>query len=64
VGLGIEQLRTLDEVAGSLRVSPRTVRREVKRGRLAKPVKIGGAVRWPQSDVEAYMERLKEERGS
>ena len=58
-----DQFLKLQDVAERLRVSVRSVRREIARGRLAKPVKVGVASRWPASDVQAYMERLKQERG-
>lgn len=64
LAIASEQLLKVSEVAEMLGVSVRSVRREVARVRLAKPVKIGGASRWLRTDVEVYMERLKEERGS
>jgi hypothetical protein len=31
---------------------------------LAKPVRVGGALRLFKSDVEAYLQRLREQRAS
>ena len=57
-----EQLIGLSEFAELLRVTPRTVYRLIQSGQIPKPVKVGHSVRFPVSDVQAYIERLKQER--
>ena len=57
-----EQLIGLREFAELLGVTPRTVYRLIQGGHFPKPVKVGHSVRFPVSDVQAYIERLKQER--
>lgn len=49
-----ESLFTTYSLAKYLNVSPRTVQREVERGRLAF-VKVGGRRRYRKADVESYL---------
>lgn len=49
------KLLTMDEVAESLRVSRRTVQREIAQCRLAA-VRVGGQVRIPEAALAAYLE--------
>ena len=58
-----DSLLTLDKVAELLSVTKRTVYRLIAKGELAKPRKVGHSVRFFVSDVTAYFERLKGERG-
>lgn len=57
-----ERFITLDCVAEKLGVCVRTVRRLGERGELSKPVKVGRCARLPLSEVQNYMNRLKESR--
>lgn len=57
-----EQLLTLAEVALRLSLSKRAIYRLIAKGSLAKPVKIGGATRICESDLEQFLETLKAER--
>ena len=55
-------LLPLQEVARRLTVSERSVWRRVADGDLPAPVHVGGSCRWPVSDVQAYLERIKSKR--
>jgi predicted DNA-binding transcriptional regulator AlpA len=57
-----ERLIGLPVVINLLGVCARTVRRMVDRGEFPKPVKVAGCVRFFQSDVAAYLNRLKEQQ--
>jgi len=57
-----EQLLTLDDVASRLSLSKRAIYRLIARGSLPKPVKIGGATRLCESDLEQFLETLKAAR--
>lgn len=57
-----ERLVSVQEFAARLGVSPRQVYRLWHRGEIPGPVKVGGATRWLESDVEAYIEKLKQAR--
>jgi len=50
---------TTDEVAARLRLSPRTVRSWRSEGIGPRYVKLGRAVRYRRSSVDAYLERLE-----
>jgi excisionase family DNA binding protein len=52
----------LRELAETLDVTTRTVYRMIQSGLIPKPVKVGHSVRFPVSDLEAYIERLKQSR--
>ena len=52
----------LRELAETLDVTTRTVYRMIQSGLIPKPVKVGHSVRFPVSDVESYIERLKQSR--
>lgn len=58
-----ESFLTLDEVARRLGVSLRQVYRLIHRGELPQAVKVGRAARMPESELAAYVERLKGRRG-
>ena len=49
------------DVAVMLGTSQRTIRREVQRGRLSRPKKVRGCVRFLKSDVDAYVGKLREQ---
>lgn len=57
-----ERFINLREVADALSVNTRTIYRLIQSGLIPKPVKVGHSVRFPLSDVEAYIERLKQSR--
>jgi prophage regulatory protein len=44
-----------EQVAQTLGVSVRTIRRLDCAGKLPKPVRIGGAVRWRRDELEAWV---------
>ena len=50
-----ERLLSVKTVAEILNLSKRTVHRLNSSGRLPKPVKINGAVRWRESDIEKWI---------
>lgn len=51
---------TVREVASTLRLSPRTVRRYVKRGDFPNWWRTHGALRIPTADVDAFKARSRE----
>lgn len=57
-----ERFIGLKEFAELLCVTPRTIYRLIQSGLVPKPVKVGHSVRFPVSDVQAYIERLKSGR--
>ncbi|WP_109313073.1 AlpA family transcriptional regulator [Ruegeria sp. AU67] len=59
-----DRLLTDAEVASFLGVSKATVWRHAAKGSLPKPVKLGHASRWPESDVQAAVDQLKAQRDS
>ncbi len=46
---------TVNGVAEMLACSPRSVYRLVDAGRIPKPVKLGGMIRWPRSQIERWI---------
>ena len=54
----MDQLLTLQQIAAYLRVSPKTVRRFLKRG--LPHVRLGGCVRFVPGDVARWVEGRKE----
>ena len=52
----MQKLYTTETLAELLQVSPRTIRRERKEGRLPF-VRVRGQIRYRDSDVRAYLER-------
>lgn len=59
-----ELLLSVRQVAGRLGVCVRGVWRLVAQRKIPQPVYVGRCARWPQSEIAAYIERLKEERRS
>ena len=51
------QLLTAREVAGLLRVDPRTLRAMRHAGEFPEPIRVGRALRWRQRTVEAFIVR-------
>jgi len=56
VPVAAPSLITVDEVAAMLQVSQRTVYRFSDIGRIPRPIKLGGSVRWRRSDILAWIE--------
>lgn len=56
------QMLSVYEVAKRLGICTRGVRRLVAAGALPPPVKVGASSRWFESDVFAYLEKLKSQR--
>ena len=54
--LDVQKLYTTETLGELLQVSPRTIRRERKEGRLPF-VRVRGQIRYRESDVRAYLER-------
>ncbi|MFT5633954.1 MAG: excisionase family DNA binding protein [Rubritalea sp.] len=54
-----EHLLTLDEVAKRLSLSKRAVYRLIAKKSLPRPVKVGGATRLYESDLEQFFINLK-----
>ena len=46
---------TVDDVAGELKCSTRTVYRLADSGRIPRPVKLGALVRWPRRVLEQWV---------
>jgi len=61
-GYDHDRLMTVSDVAKQLGICTRTVHRLVAAGDLPPPVKVGRASRWFISDVNSYLERLRQER--
>lgn len=59
-----DRLVPLPEVSKLLSVCGKTVLRLVAVGELAAPVKVGKANRWCQSELTAYLEKIKATRNS
>lgn len=57
-----ENLVHLRYVAARLGLSVRAIYRLVARGDLPKPVKVGGATRFFESDIENYFRTLQSQR--
>jgi predicted DNA-binding transcriptional regulator AlpA len=57
-----ERILRVESVAGRLGYSVRTVWRRVAAGLLATPVKDGNCTGWLESEVNAYIEKKKQER--
>ncbi|MFN0129657.1 MAG: helix-turn-helix transcriptional regulator [Verrucomicrobiales bacterium] len=57
-----DQMLSVSEVAKRLAICARGVRRLVAEGEFARPVKVGASSRWFESDIFAYLEKLKSER--
>ena len=57
-----EHLLSLSEVGNRLSLSKRAVYRLIAKGDLPKPLKIGGASRLCESDLEAFFQHLKATR--
>ena len=52
----------VSDVAKWLQISERSVWREVARGNLGRPLKLGGCTRFQACSVEAYIKKLEREQ--
>lgn len=59
-----DRLISIRNVAERLDLSTRAVYRLVAREELPRPVKVGGATRFYESDLAGYLTRLRAGRGS
>ena len=59
----LDRVMRLPEIAAVLGVCVRSVRRMVDRGELPPCVRVGRAVGLMQSEIEAYQNRIREQRG-
>lgn len=51
------ELLTAKDVAAQLSLGVSTIWRQVKRGNLPAPIRIGGSTRWRRADIEALTAR-------
>jgi excisionase family DNA binding protein len=63
-GKKLDRVMRLPEIAGVLGVCVRSVRRMIDRGELPPCVRVGRAVGLLQSEIEAYLQRVREQRGN
>jgi excisionase family DNA binding protein len=63
-GKSLDRVMRLPEIAEVLGVCVRSVRRMVDRGELPPCVRVGRAVGLMQSEIEAYLNRVREQRGA
>lgn len=58
-----DRFLTVRQVAEMLGICTRGVWRLVAHGEMSRPVKVRGAARFVDSELAAYVDRLKRERG-
>ena len=63
-GKSLDRVMRLPEIARVLGVCVRSVRRMVDRGELPPWVRVGRAVGLMQSEVEACLNRMRQQRGN
>jgi excisionase family DNA binding protein len=61
-GASSDCLLTLRDAAGRLRISLRGLYRLIASGELPTPVKVGRSARLYSSDIDTYLEQLREQR--
>lgn len=49
-------LITLEELAGILHLSPRTLQRKLSAGELPKPIRIGRSIRWQVTAIRKWIQ--------
>jgi len=49
-------LITLEELAGLLHLSPRTLQRKLSAGELPKPIRIGRSIRWQVTTIHKWIQ--------
>lgn len=59
----IDRLITITEVGEMLGRSRASIYRDLNAGVLPKAVRVGSSVRWPLSEITAYIDDLKAQRG-
>ena len=62
--IAVDPLLTAKEVAATLKISVATLYREMDRGTLPRPVKLGACSRWPQSEILAAVKAAGERRAA
>jgi len=60
----LDRVMRFPEIAKVLGVCVRSVRRMIDRGELPQPVRMGHAVGLMESDIEACIDRMRNERAS
>jgi excisionase family DNA binding protein len=60
--VSLERLVSVKEVAALLGISVRKVWRMIAAGQFVAPVRMGRSRRWPQSEIQQYVEELKQQR--
>jgi excisionase family DNA binding protein len=63
-GNNLDRVMRFPEVARVLGICVRSVRRMIDRGELPPCVRVGRAVGLMQSEIEAYLKRMREQRGA
>ncbi|PTX92333.1 helix-turn-helix domain-containing protein [Opitutus sp. ER46] len=58
-----KELMSLKDAASRLDLSLRAVYRLIARGLLPRPVKVGGASKLFESDIQSYLASLRAQRG-
>ena len=59
-----DRLVSIRHIANRLSLSIRGVYRLIARDEFPRPVKVGGATRFYESDLESYLHRLREGRNA
>lgn len=57
-----ERLLTITEVGLMIGRGRASIYRDMEAGTLPKPIRVGSSIRWPISEINAYIEALKAER--
>ncbi|MDZ4849679.1 MAG: helix-turn-helix domain-containing protein [Pirellulaceae bacterium] len=57
----IPKLLTIRELAGILKVSPRSIWRLVSSGKIMEPLRVGGSIRWREDAIRDWIDSGCEE---
>lgn len=58
-----DSLIDINDLAGILKIPTKTIRNKLSDGTWPlSPIRIGKALRWPSSDVEEFLGKLKNQR--
>jgi excisionase family DNA binding protein len=57
------RLLTISDLAKELSVSPRQIYRLCHQGKLPRPIRVGGAIRWDRRRIEKWIDELGTEEG-
>lgn len=60
----VERLLRISQVMEYVPVSERTIWRMVSKGRFPKPRRIGRNSVWPESEIKASVEQIKEQKAA